>query len=176
MGVNKDTKIFYLHNATRSGFSSGTGTVEEDDDDGYITYTFRNKANDADVIYRGRYIDLIDEVFEQLIQEHGKNPNTKDPYPETILPLIVHDNVDTAKATIFDAAVLTAFDTHCDRQEWALVDNNKGLKMTRDWKIEMDPTADDHYKQFKDAMDGRWVTYEYLKIGGILTDSDSHLF
>ena len=48
--------------------------------------------------------------------------------------------------------------------------------MTRDWKIETDPTAESHDTQLKTAMDGRWANDTYLKIGGILTDSDSHLF
>ena len=171
MGVLKDTKIFYLHNVTEGAFT-GTVGVAPEESKGVKTFTYRNKANDADI----EILDDMGLVFKEIRQEHGKTPNTKDAYPETILPLIVHASADAAKAAIFDAAVLTAYDTHCDNVSWALVDGDKGLKMTRDWKIEMDPTADSHYTQFRNAMNPRWETYEYLKNGGILTDSDSHLF
>ena len=168
MGVNKDTKIFYLHNVTEGAFTGTIGTNEAND----VTYTWRNKADDADKVI----LDDIGLVFKDIRQEHGKDPNTKDDYPETILPLIVHASVDAAKAAIFDAAVLTAYDTHCDNVSWALVDGDKGLKMTRDWKIENDPSADGHYAQFKTAMDGRWANDTYLKLGGIMVDSTDHLF
>ena len=168
MGVNKDTKIFYLHNVTEGAFTGTQGTNEASD----VTYTYRNKADDADVVYT----DEIGLVFWDIRQEHGKDPNTKDDYPETILPLVVHASVDAAKAAIFDAAVLTAFDTHCDNVQWALVDGDKGLKMTRDWKIEYDASADDHYKQFKDAMDSRWASGTYGLDGAFLVDSTDHIF
>ena len=169
MGVNKNTKIFYLHNVTDGAF---TGAITTGEEDGEKTFTFRNKADDADVVIKWS----VNTVFYTIRAEHGKDPNTKDDYPETILPLIVHASVDAAKAAIFDAAVLTAYDTHCDNVSWALVDGDKGLKMTRDWKIETDPTAESHDTQLKTAMDGRWANDTYLKIGGIITDSDSHLF
>ena len=170
MGVLKDTKIFYLHNVTEGAFTGTIGTNEADDK----TFTFRNKADDADIVH----LEDIGKVFEEIRQEHGQYPpaNTKDAYPETILPLVTHASVDAAKAAIFDAAVLTAYDTHCDNVSWALVDGDKGLKMTRDWKVEMDATADSHYTQFRDAMNPRWTDHEYLKIGGIITDNDVHLF
>ena len=168
MGVLKDTKIFYLHNVTEGAFTGTQGTNEASD----VTYTYRNKADDADKVM----LDEIGLVFKDIRQEHGKNPNTKDDYPETILPLIVHASVDAAKAAIFDAAVLTAYDTHCDNVSWALVDGDKGLKMTRDWKVENDPSADSHLTQFKAAMDSRWDSDTYLKLGGIMVDSTDHLF
>ena len=166
MGVLKNTKIFYLHNVTEGAFTGTKGTNEAND----VTYTWRNKADDADKVI----LDDIGLVFKDIRQEHGKDPNTKDDYPETILPLIVHASVDAAKAAIFDAAVLTAYDTHCDNISWALVDDDKGLKMTRDWKIEYDPSADSHLTQFKTAMDGRWANDTYLKLGGIMVDSTDH--
>ena len=185
MGVNKDSKIFYLYNCTEgaftgtvgtSGSANPTGTVDEGKSMiGDKSFTYRNKADDADVTTYNDPVSIFKEIRAQ-VNGVTQDPNTKDAYPETILPLVVHASVDAAKAAIFDAAVLTAFDTHCDNVSWGLVDGDKGLKMTRDWKIETDPTADDHKKQFKDAMDGRWASDTYLKVGGILTDSDSHLF
>ena len=163
MGVNKDTKIFYQHSCEESDFTGSLG--------GGSTYTYRNKADDADITKTGMH-----EVLKDITSHHTKDPNAKDSYPETILALKTYGNVADAKAGMIHADVLAAFDTHCDRQEWALVDGNKGLKMTRDWKIEYDASADDHYKQFKDAMDSRWASGTYGLAGAFLVDSTDHIF
>jgi hypothetical protein len=90
----------------------------------------------------------------------------------------VWNSVAEAKAQLFGPDILAGFDTHCDRQEWALVDGNKGLKHTRDWKIENDATVDGHYAQFKTAHDGKHAegTNPYFQLGAIFIDDSSHLF
>ena len=97
---------------------------------------YRNKNNDADLTVSN---GTVAEVISDITQYHTSD--TEDAYPVTIVDYKVWGSIADAKAGIISSTVLAAFDTHCDRQEWALVDNNKGLKMTRDWKIEMDPTA-----------------------------------
>ena len=162
MGVLKDTMIFYQHSVQGSDF---TGTTDGS------TYTYRNRADDADITKTG-----VVEVLKDIMQHHTKEPSAKDSYPETILALNTHASVSDAKTAMIHSDVLAAYDTHCDRQEWALVDGDKGLKMTRDWKVEYNADADNHYKQFKDAMDPRWPSGTYLLNGAFLTDSDSDIF
>ena len=169
MGVNRDTKIFYLHDISEEAFT-GIRSIGSDD---RTNFQYKNK-NGTDRIDR---INIM-SVWTRVSEHHGKNPNTKDPYPETIFPLVTFPSIDHAKDEIFHPELLEQFNIYCDKQEWTLTDNNKGLKQTRDWKIENDPTKDSKYTQFKKTNDYRWSTIPgtYLNIGGILTDSDEHLF
>ena len=102
MGVNKDTKIFYQHSCEESDFTGSLG--------GGSTYTYRNKADDADITKTG-----MSEVLKDITSHHTKDPNAKDSYPETIMALKTYGNVADAKAGMIHADVLAAFDTHCDK-------------------------------------------------------------
>lgn len=182
MGVNKDTKIYYKYDLREAALTGAVTKTTVDDNAGGTmdTYVFRNAADDADI-----RTDTMKNIFLHTAEAHSKNnfpgvtKNGKGAYAESIMALKVWGSVDEAKAAIFDDAILTAYDTHADRQEWALVDGNKGLKHTKDWKIQDDSSGDSHWKQFKDAVDGRWVSgdgEDYLKLGAIITDNDSHIF
>jgi len=89
-------------------------------------------------------------------------------------------SVGEAKKCTFGPDILAAFDTHCDTQEWALVDGDKGLKHTRDWKIENNASADGHYAQFKAAHDSKHdveaANNPYFQSGAFFTNDSSHLF
>ena len=65
MGVIKDTKIFYQHSVQESDF---TGTLG-----GSSSYTYRNRADDADITKTG-----IVEVLKDVIIHHTQDPNAKD--------------------------------------------------------------------------------------------------
>ena len=185
MGVNKDTKIFYKHGDADDfdgvAGQSTTGTITWNNapthEEGTVgwkeadSFTYRNEANDADIV-KNKWQD----VLADLITKH--TVGSKSAYPEGVVPMKTWASVAEAKAGMFGQGILAGFDTHCDRQEWALVDGNKGLKHTRDWKIENDASADGHYAQFKTTFDSRHsnAANPYLQLGAIITTDNDHLF
>ena len=187
MGVNKDTKIFYKHGdadafngvgGTNSVSGSITFTAYSPESDGGTrgdknadSFTYRNEADNADVV-KNDYKDVLADV----VAKHSGS--TKNSWAEGVCPLETFSDVADAKSKIFGPTILAGFDTHCDRQEWSLVDGDKGLKHTRDWKVENDPTADGHYAQFKTAFDGKHadVNDPYYQLGAFKIDDTGHLF
>ena len=182
MGVNKDTKIFYKHGDADAfaavGGQSTTGSITAnlftDKAKGWKeadSFTYRNEDNNADITKAS-----WKEVMADLVVKHtGGNKNA---YAVGVAPLATFASIEIAKNEIFGPNMLAAYDTHCDRQEWALVDGDTGLKHTRDWKIENNASLDGHYAQFKTEHDGKWgaPTDYYLGLGAFITDDSSHLF
>ena len=175
MGFHKDTMKFYLHESQDAAFQ-GTKTAQVGGDlspRNENDYVYRNKNNDADLTVSN---GTIAEVISDITQYH--TTTTEDPYPKTVVTYKVWGNVADAKAGMITPTVLTALDTHCDRQEWALEEGDTCLKLTRDWK-----TLTSH-TDFKTAVDGRWSAADsdenpdngYLKFGGLMAESGSHLF
>ena len=112
------------------------------------SFTYRNEADNADVVKND-----FKDVLADVVSKHSGS--TKNTWAEGVVPLETFSDVDDAKSKIFGPTIVAGFNTHCDRQEWSLVDGDKGLKHTRDWKVENDPTADGHYAQFKTNFDGK---------------------
>jgi len=176
MGYHKDTKVFKLHESADSAFK-GTKTAQTGGDGSArneFNYVYRNKDNNADLTVSN---GTVAEVISDITQYHTSD--TEDAYPVTIVDYKVWGSVADAKAGIISPTVLAAFDTHCDRQEWALADGGKTLRMTRDWAT---PTS---YADFKTAVDGRWAAGDdvdtsadsgYLKFGGVISSDSNHLF
>ena len=193
MGVIKITKIYYQYNMTKDAFTTlgdaadpvtseftAAASLPGDDDN----YTFRNKADDGWLVAKNlnEVMGLITEQNDQK-GRNGKSANAKDAWGESILPLVVHANVDAAKSAIMPDASITSLNTHCDNQSWSLVDGNKGLKHTRDHKINANAGQDGHSIQLEAAIQSAWSGGSgngsndgWLKAGCILTDSDDHLF
>ena len=188
MGVNKDTKIFYKHGDAEAfegvgGTNSVSGSVAftaydgGENDSGNAgwkdadSFTYRNEANNADVT-KSDYKDVLADV----VAKHSGS--TKNSWAEGVCPLETFSDVDDAKKKIFGPTILAGFDTHCDNQQWALVDGNKGLKHTRDWKVENDASKDGHYAQFKTAFDGKHAEGNdpYFQLGAFKIDDTGHLF
>jgi hypothetical protein len=190
MGIHKTTKIYYQHNLEDSAF---TGTKRANDDRGFgewylgddhsedstsVVYTYTDQATATEV-----NLPTLRGVATKLHAYHTKGPNVKHAFPESILALKTWASVAEAKAAIFNASSITAFDDHCDQQEWALVDGDKGLKHTRDHKeganhpadletkAQVGPSgADDPARTSEDNNDG------FMKLPSILVDDSSHLF
>ena len=193
MGVIKITKIYYKYNMDKDAFENlgnaaetvtSTYTAAGDLPGSDNQYTFRNEADDGWLVAKDLN-GVMGHITTNMDQtgRNGKSANAKKAWGESILPLIVHGSVDAAKAAIMPGASITTLDTHCDNQSWSLVDGDKGLKHTRDHKINANAGQDSHSVQLTAAITAAWdggsgngANDGWLNAGCILTDSDSHLF
>ena len=190
MGVVKITKIYYQYHLDKTAFvtlGNAAETVTSEfctDCPGPDQYCFRNSANDGWLVAEdlNGVMGHITSAMDQA-GRNGKTANVKNAWGESILPLVVHGSLDAAKAAIMPGASMTTLDTHCDTQEWELVEGGKGLKHTRDHKINDNAGQDGHSVQLTAAIVSSWGAGStnggndgWLNAGCILTDSDSHIF
>ena len=196
MGVTKITKIYYQHNTEQGRWNYNIGTEETlnggnckqitrlggafagvTPDRMQLYFKFRNKANNADIEVEGSPI----KVFGAIASDHAIDATSA--WAEGVLPFVVHASVADAKTAIMHPDIIAAFNSDTDRNEFELVDGDKGLKHTRDHKINPNAGQDSHSVQLKAAITAAWdggsgngSNDGWLNAGCILTDSDSHIF
>jgi len=192
MEINKQTKIYYMHNLTDDAFLKNGGSIHISTLTSLKEYYFRRKKDinnlpppggqivNSDIAHQlEEKYDRIDSnslelVFGKVVVVEGYS---KDPYYKTVLPLITWSSVADAKTKIFPESSIKTLNAHCEKQEWALVDSNTGLKHTYDFKIEYDPALIDHGTQLQSKINSEWkkeninkvtntidqnITYEYV--------------